>query len=124
MAPIENPYVEVEGVYTADINDLQIRTKREATAPSLGAFKKDDMFPVFEVYPEDLQGIVWARISSNTNGAPSKFIGLRVFKNIKAHLVKKFANENDSANDLVKAINANTDALLLNAAMLRKIAEK
>lgn len=105
MAIIEEPFVE--GAYQADINDLKIRTKRETTALSFGAFKKDDMFLVFEVYPEDKDGIVWGRISSNTDGAMSKFVGLRVLKNYKAHLVKKFESEND----LAQAINKLTDAV-------------
>lgn len=107
MAIIEEPMVE--GVYAADLNDLQIRTKRETIAPSVGSFKKDEMFPVFEVFPEE-NGILWGRISSNLNGAPSRFVGLRVGKNIKAHLVKKFASPSNDSN-LATSIDRLTEAI-------------
>lgn len=102
MAIIEEPFIP--GIYAADINDLQIRTKRETTAPSVGAFKKDEMFPVFEVFPEEA-GILWSRTSSNVNGQPSRFVGLRVNNHIKAHLVKAFVDASSDPNaELVAAI--------------------
>ena len=100
MAIIQEPFIP--GVYAADLNDLNIRTKRETTYPSVGSYKKDDMFPIFEVFPEE-QGIVWGRTSSNVNGQPSRFIGLRVNNHIKAHLVMPFAGTSGDA-DLIRAI--------------------
>lgn len=100
MAIIQEPFIP--GVYAADLNDLNIRTKRETISPTVGSFKKDEMFPVFEVFPEE-QGIVWGRISSNVNGAPSRFVGLRVNNHIKAHLVQPFAGASGN-DDLVRAI--------------------
>lgn len=99
MAIIEEPLVE--GAYMALLDNLQIRPKMDTTVPSVGLFKNGETFAVFQVYPE-VNGIVWGRISSNTNGLPSRFVGLRVNNHPKAQLVKRFADEDQK--ELVDAI--------------------
>lgn len=102
MAIIEEPFVP--GVYAADLDGLQIRTKRDTTLfPTAGSFKKDDMFPVFEVFPEE-KGILWGRISSNVDGQTSRFVGLRVNNHIKAHLVQPFSPPATNNNELIIVI--------------------
>lgn len=118
---VEEPLVE--GVYKSLLDYLQISPKRDANLPPVGRYMKDDTFVVFKVFPEE-KGIVWGMVSSNLDGSPSKVVPLRVNNHPKAILMKKFASENDSANNLAKALNANTNALLDVASVLRKIAEK
>lgn len=99
MAIIEEPLVE--GAYVALLDNLQIRPKMDTTVPSVGLFKNGETFAVFQVFPE-VNGIVWGRISSNTNGLPSRFVGLRVNNHPKAQLLKRFADEDQR--DLVSAL--------------------
>lgn len=94
----------VEGDYTALVN-LNIRaTMKTVGNLPVGAYFKGVPFTVYEVYPEE-NGIVWGRVSSNTGSGTSRFVGLRVTNQMKAHLEKAFnpqVNPNDS---LVQAIN-------------------
>jgi len=97
----------VPGAYTALIDNLQIRPKMDAVGLSLGAFKNGEPFTVFEVYPE-VNGIVWGRISSNTGGGSSRYVGLRVNNHPKAKLEKAFTGTYD---DLASAIRELAEAI-------------
>ncbi len=99
MTIIEEPLVA--GAYMALLDNFQIRPKMDTTVPSVGQFKNGETFTVFQVFPE-VNGIVWGRISSNTNGLPSRFVGLRVNNHPKAQLVERFADEDQ--NNLIAAL--------------------
>lgn len=93
----------VEGDYTALV-DLNIRAAARTMGNiPVGVYSKGVPFTVYQVYPED-NGIVWGRVSSNTGSGTSRFVGLRVNNQIKAHLEKAFKPERDSQEDLVAAI--------------------
>ena len=80
----------VPGAYTALLDILYIRPQMSTTVPSVGGFKSGEPFTVFEVYPA-VNGIVWGRISSNTGGGQSRYVGLRVNNHPKAKLERAFA---------------------------------
>lgn len=83
----------VPGDYTA-IVDLIIRSQMDTQSSGnrVGVYSRGLPFTVYEVYPEK-DGIVWGRVSSNTGSGTSRFVGLRVTNNLKAHLEKAFSVE-------------------------------
>lgn len=74
-------------------NGLQIRTERSTANPGsrIGAFKGNDVFGVYDVYPE-ANGIVWARVSSNMSGV-IHYCALRVNNHKKVILISAAASE-------------------------------
>lgn len=80
----------VAGDYTA-LLDLKIRTQMDTQSVTniVGTYMRGVPFTVYEVYPER-NGIVWGRVSSNTGNGTSRFVGLRVTNQLKAHLEKAF----------------------------------
>ena len=83
----------VPGDYTALV-DLNIRSQMDtqSTTNQVGVYSRGIPFTVYQVYPEK-NGIVWGRVSSNTGSGTSRFVGLRVNTNLKAHLEKAFNPE-------------------------------
>jgi hypothetical protein len=61
----------------------------QSTTNQVGVYGKGVPFTVYQVYPEK-DGIVWGRVSSNTGEGTSRYVGLRVVNQIKAHLEKAF----------------------------------
>lgn len=80
----------VPGEYTALV-DLNIRKQMDTQSITnqVGVYMRGLPFVVFEVYPER-NGIVWGRVSSNLGGGESRYVGLRVANNPKAHLENAF----------------------------------
>lgn len=76
----------VPGEYTALV-DLNIRTQMEtkSTTNFVGTYMKGVPFRVYKVYDE-VNGIIWGRVSSNTGSGKERFVGLRVNTNVKASL--------------------------------------
>jgi len=99
----------VPGEYTSLV-DLIIRKQMDtqSTTNQAGIYTRNLPFVVFEVYPEK-NGIVWGRVSSNTGSGESRYVGLRVANNLKAHLEKAF--ETKPVGDAL----ANAIVLLANA---------
>ena len=100
----------VEGDYTALV-DLNIRSQMDTQSATnqVGVYSRGTPFTVYQVYPEK-NGIVWGRVSSNTGSGTSRFVGLRVNTNLKAHLEKAFNPE--GGNDrLIIALGNLTDAI-------------
>ena len=100
----------VAGEYTA-LGVVNIRSQMK-TSPSsniVGAFTNGLPFRVYQVYDE-LDGIVWGRISSNTGSGKARYAALRVNNNDKVKLEKAFPDEEEPS--LVDAINSLTAAVL------------
>lgn len=99
---MEEPFVP--GDYTA-LLDLNIRTQMDtkSTTNIVGTYFRGVPFTVYEVYPEDRNGIVWGRVSSNTGTGRQRFVGLRVTNQIKAHL-EQASEQAESMNILLKAL--------------------
>lgn len=100
----------VPGDYTSLV-DLFIRSQMDTQSVTnrVGTYARGLPFAVYEVYPEK-NGIVWGRVSSNTGSGTSRYVGLRVANQLKAHLEKAF--DIGLANDpLVNAIRDLTAAI-------------
>jgi hypothetical protein len=115
----------VPGDYTA-LCVVNIRTQMKTTPVQnvVGAYTNGVPFRVYQVYDEK-DGILWARVSSNTGDGRARYAALRVANNVKAKLEKAFSEpEENDENDIVRAINANTAALTGLTAAVRDLASK
>lgn len=112
----------VPGEYTA-LGVVNIRSQMKTTPATnqVGGYTNGLPFTVYQVYDE-VDGIVWGRVSSNTGSGKARYVALRVNNNVKAKLEKAFDAEGSNA--LIKAINANTDAMTLLATAIRDLAVK
>ena len=101
----------VAGEYTT-LGIVNIRSQMKTSPPSnmVGAFTNGLPFRVYQVYDE-LDGIVWGRISSNTGSGKARYVALRVNNNEKVKLEKAFP-EDEEKNPLADAINLLTAAVL------------
>lgn len=114
MTAIEEPLVP--GAFTVIVDLLQIRPSMNTINAPVGVFRNGEPFTVFEVYPER-DGIIWGRISSNTGGGVSRYVGLRVNNHPKARLELRF--ENQARVDLGEAIAVLTSSIRELTAELR-----
>lgn len=99
------------GDYTSLVN-LIIRSQMntQSSTNQVGIYYQGLPFTVYEVYPEK-NGIVWGRVSSNTGEGTSRYVGLRVANQVKAHLEKAFMI--DVQDPLVGAIESLTTAIYI-----------
>lgn len=95
----------VPGDYTSLI-DLNIRKQMDAKSYTnyAGAYMRSLPFFVYEVYPEDENGIVWGRVSSNTGFGTARYVALRVTNIMKAKLEKAFDLGGDNKDQLTRAV--------------------
>lgn len=109
----------VPGAYTALV-DLKIRSQMDTKSMTnqVGVYSRGVPFTVYEVYPEK-DGIVWGRVSSNVGDGTSRFVGLRVANQLKAHLEKAMEEV-----DLAKAVRSLADAVTLQTVALRDLARR
>lgn len=114
---MDEPFVP--GEYTA-LLDLKIRTQMDtqSTTNIVGTYMRGVPFTVFEVYPEDRNGIVWGRVSSNTGNGRQRFVGLRVTNQLKAHLEKAFESK-PIVDPLINAVTLLTNAVTMLATEIR-----
>ena len=115
----------VPGDYTA-VGVVNIRTQMK-TSPAtnqVGGYTNGVPFRVYQVYPE-VDGILWARVSSNTGEGKARYVALRVNTNVKAKLEKAFEPEAESGTGaLVKGITLLTNAITLLTVEVRTLARK
>ena len=103
----------VPGDYTSLV-DLRIRSQMDtkSTTNQVGTYFRGVPFTVYEVYDEK-DGIVWGRVNSNTGSGSSRFVGLRVANQMKAHLEEAFEDLDDDV--------STASALLEIAAAIREL---
>ena len=99
------------GEYTS-LGVVNIRSQMKTSPPSniAGAFTNGLPFRVYQVYDE-LDGIVWGRISSNTGSGKARYIAMRVNNNEKVKFEVAFPEEKEN-DPLVNAIALLTEAVL------------
>jgi hypothetical protein len=100
----------VPGDYTATgVVNIRSQMKSQSTTNIVGGYSNGLPFTVYQVYDE-IDGIVWGRVSSNTGAGKARYVALRVNNNVKAKLEKAFEPEaGDSA--LVSALKELTAAI-------------
>jgi hypothetical protein len=100
----------VPGDYTAtETINIRSQMKTSPLGNIVGGYTNGVPFTVYQVYPEK-DGIVWARVSSNTGDGSSRYVGLRVNNHVKARLEKAF-EPGSSDGSLADAIRELTDAI-------------
>lgn len=94
----------VPGDYTALVNlNIRLQMDTQSVTNYVGVYGRGVPFTVYEVYSEK-DGIVWGRVSSNTGNGQSRYVGLRVANQMKAHLEKAFDNNQNDNDSLVAAL--------------------
>lgn len=99
---IQEPFVP--GDYTA-IGVVNIRSQMKTSPLSniIGAYTNGVPFRVYQVYDE-LDGILWGRVSSNTGSGSSRYVALRVANHEKAKLELAIDDNNAEPDDLISEI--------------------
>lgn len=112
----------VPGDYTA-IGTVNIRTQMKTTPQSnlVGGYTNGVPFRVYQVYDE-VDGILWGRVSSNTGSGKARYVALRVANNVKAVLEQAFEDELIMSGD--KDLKENTKALLNNTEAINLLIEE
>jgi len=94
----------VPGDYTAiGLVNIRLQMKTTPTSNLVGGYSNGIPFTVYQVYDE-VDGILWGRVSSNTGEGKARYVALRVNNNVKARLEKAFKVVDPGETDLVDAI--------------------
>jgi hypothetical protein len=94
----------VAGDYTSiGVVNIRSQMKTSPTGNIIGAYSNGLPFRVYQVYDE-VEGIVWGRVSSNTGAGKARYVALRVNNNEKAKLEKAFEEDDSIADALVNAL--------------------